>query len=88
MRAESIRQAKSLCERLRSRKDDDLCQEAAEEIEGTLIAFSGVADEAERLRKELRDCLKNLDSTNRLFARVPLAARLEAAHGKRAEERG
>ena len=88
MRAESIRQAKSLCERLRARKDDYLCQEAADEIEGTLIAFSGVTDEAERLRKELRDCLKNLDSTNRLFARVPLAARLEAAHGRRVEERG
>ncbi|MBF0850476.1 hypothetical protein HKD27_05995 [Gluconobacter sp. R75690] len=85
MKAESIRQAEILCERLRARGDDDLCKEAAAEIEGTLVAFAALAETVEDLRERLKSALKNLDSTNRLFARVPLAARLEAAHGKKVE---
>lgn len=87
MKAESIRQAQSLCARLRERKDG-LCTEAAEEIEGTLTAFSCLVDQIAQLREDLRDTRKNLDSTHRLLARIPLAARLEAVHGERVEERG
>lgn len=87
MKTESIRQAKDLCDRLRERKDDTLCTEAAEEIEGTLIAFSCLVDQITQCREDLRNTRKNLDSTHRLLARIPLAVRLEAVHGKMMEER-
>lgn len=79
-RAESKRQAEQMCQRLRER-GDELSMDAANEIEGTLDCFDKIASDNCDLRERVAQLRRNHDSLNRLWSRVPVAARLRAAHG-------
>jgi len=79
-RTEAKLQADELCTELRKR-GDDLSLNAACEIEGTLDCFEKIADENAVLRDRVARLEWNHDSLNRLWSRVPVEARMKAAHG-------
>jgi len=82
-RDEAKRQAETLCADLRKR-GDDLSLAAACEIEGTLDCFEKIAQDNSDLRDSVTRLERNHDSLNRLWSRVPVEARMKAAHGETA----
>jgi len=82
-RDEAKRQAGKLCADLRKR-GDDLSLNAACEIEGTLDCFEKISVENSDLRDRVTRLEQSQDLLNRLWSRVPVEARMKAAHGETA----